>query len=299
MTYSIVARDRDTGELGVAVQSHYFSVGSVVPWARPGVGAVATQAMAEITYGPKGIELMSSGVSAPDALASLLAEDAAAASRQVAMVDVQGRAAAHTGASTIPSAGHIVGDQVSCQGNIMASEKVWPAMLAAYEASSGPLHGRLLAALDAAEAEGGDVRGRQSVAILVVPASGEPWEKVLELRVEDHPEPLAELRRLIDIHQAYALTDQGDELITAGDHDAASTAFREALALSPGNHELRFWAGLSEVHGGDLDGGLALVRAAIALQPGWAALLPKLSPEVMPSAPVVAAALGLSVSTDP
>jgi len=293
MTYSIVARDRESGQLGVAVQSHYFSVGSVVPWARPGVGAIATQAMCQITYGPKGIELMGAGVSAPDALAQLLGEDAGAASRQVAMVDAQGRAAAHTGAATIPSAGHIVGDQVSCQGNIMASERVWPAMLEAYEASSGPLYRRLLAALDAAEAEGGDVRGRQSVAILVVPASGEEWEKVIELRVEDHPEPLLELRRLIDVHEAYALTDQGDEMITAGDHDAASVAFQQALALSPGNHELMFWAGLSEVHGGDLEGGLALVRAAIAIQPGWEGLLPKLSPEVMPSAPVVAQALGL------
>jgi uncharacterized Ntn-hydrolase superfamily protein len=239
---------------------------------------------------------MASGVSAEEALESLLAQDAAAASRQVAMVDAQGRVAAHTGASTIPAAGHVVGDQVSCQGNIMASEKVWPAMLAAYEASSGPLYRRLLAALDAAEAQGGDVRGRQSVAILVVPASGEPWEKVIELRVEDDPEPLAELRRLIDIHEAYALANQGDELITAGDHDAASIAFREALTLSPGNHELMFWAGLSAVHGGDLDGGLALVRAAIALQPGWEGLLPKLSAEVMPSAPVVAAALGLAAT---
>jgi uncharacterized Ntn-hydrolase superfamily protein len=293
MTYSIVARDRETGEFGVAVQSHYFSVGPVVPWARPGVGAVATQAMVEVSYGPRGIELMASGVPAPDVLAQLLADDDGAASRQVAMVDAAGRVAAHTGSSTIPSAGHIVGDQVSCQGNIMATERVWPAMLEAYEASSGPLYRRLLAALDAAEAEGGDVRGRQSVAVLVVPAEGEAWESLLELRVEDHPEPLVELRRLIDIHEAYALANQGDELITAGNYDEAATKFQQALALSPGNHELMFWAGLSAVHGGELDGGLALVRAAIAIQPGWEGLLPKLSAEVMPSAPVVAQALGL------
>ncbi len=293
MTYSIVARDPSTGELGVAVQSHYFSVGSVVQWAQPGVGAVATQAMAEISYGPRGLELMAQGVSASDALVQLLADDESAASRQVAMVDASGNAVAHTGSSTIPYSGHITGDGVTCQANIMAAESVWPAMLASYEQTEGPLYRRLLAALDAAEAEGGDLRGRQSVAILVVPGEGERWEKVIDLRVEDHPEPLVEIRRLIDIHEAYVLADEGDQLLVAGEHVAAGEKFGQALALAPGNHELLFWAGLGRVQAGDVDAGLEQIRDAIAAQPGWATLLPMLPAEVSPAAAEIVQRLGL------
>ena len=287
MTYSIVARDRQTSELGVAVQSHWFSVGPIVPWAAPGVGAVATQANVEPAYGPRALELMRDGASASEALERLLSEDPGSAGRQVAVVDAEGRAAVHTGASCIPFAGHVVGDGVSCQANIMASERVWPAMLEAYEAAEGPLAQRLLAALDAAEREGGDIRGRQSAAILVAPATGEWWRHVVSLRVEDHPEPLRELRRVVDLRRAYSLASEADDRVNEGRHDEAARLFEQARSLAPDNHELLFWAGLGAAHAGDVERGLADVRAAIELQPGWRQLIERLPADVAPSAATV------------
>ncbi len=190
MTYSIVARDPQTGELGVAVQSHWFGVGPLVPWARPGVGAAATQANVRVAYGPEALELLASGVGAEEALARLTAADPGAAGRQLAIVDAHGGVAAHTGSACMDFAGHVTGDQVSCQANIMANATVWSRMLETFSTAAGPLASRLLAALDAAEAAGGDIRGRQSAALLVVPAAGEWWETNVSLRVEDHPEPL-------------------------------------------------------------------------------------------------------------
>jgi uncharacterized Ntn-hydrolase superfamily protein len=291
VTYSIVARDAATGQLGVAVQSHWFAVGPIVPWARAGIGAVATQANAEVTYGPRGLDLLQGGATAPEALAQLLSEDPGAAGRQVAIVDAAGRAAAHTGTSAIPFAGHVTGDGVSCQANIMASERVWPAMLDAFEASGGAMAERLTVALEAAERAGGDIRGRQSAAILVVPAQGDWWERVTSLHVEDHPEPLEELRRLLALHDAYALAGQADELVNEGRHDEAAALYERAASLAPGNHELQFWAGLGAAQGGDVDRGVAAVRAAIALQPGWRALLERLPADVAPSAAAVLARL--------
>lgn len=291
MTYSIVARDLETGELGVAVQSHWFGVGPIVPWALPGVGAVATQANAEISYGPRALALMEAGVRAPEALAQLVAEDPGAAGRQVAVIDAGGAVAAHTGELCMQFAGHVTGDSVSCQANIMVSERVWPAMLAAYGSTRGSLTMRLLAALDAAEAEGGDLRGRQSAAILVVPARGERWDSIVSLRVEDDPEPLAELRRLVGLHEAYVLAGRADELVNEGRHDEAAQLYRRAASLAPGNHELRFWSGLGAAQGGDLDAGVAEVRAAIAEHPPWRELLGRLPPEVAPSAAAVLRAL--------
>jgi uncharacterized Ntn-hydrolase superfamily protein len=293
MTYSIVARDPSTGELGVAVQSHYFSVGPVVPWAAPGVGAVATQSMVEISYGPKLLELLGEGVAPQEALARLLAADGGRESRQVAVVSAAGEAAAHTGSGCLASAGHVIGPGVSCQGNIMASERVWHAMLTAYEGATGPLADRLMAALDAAEAEGGDLRGRQSAALLVVPGEGEWWRKTVELRVEDDPEPLVELRRLLSVHRAYELANRGDDLLTEGRHDEAARLFQEAYALAGDNHELLFWAGLGTAQGGDLERGAEQVRRAIAEQPGWAQILKTLPESVSPVAPRVAERLGL------
>jgi len=292
VTYSIVARDPATGELGVAVQSHWFSVGSLVTWARPGVGAVATQANVDPGYGPRALDLLGGGVSAGDALDRLLAADAAASSRQVAVVDVDGGVAAHTGSACIACAGHVTGPDVSCQANIMASERVWPAMLDAFTATGGSLTGRLLSALDAAEREGGDLRGRQSAAILVVPPDGEVWQTVVSLRVEDHPEPLPELRRLVDLGRAYSLAGEADELLNSGRHDEAARLYVEASELVPANHELLFWAGLGTAQAGDLDAGVAQVRAAIALQPSWRELLTRLGPDVAPSADAVLASLG-------
>ena len=291
MTYSIVARDPQTGELGVAVQSHWFSVGPIVPWALPGVGAVATQANAEVSYGPRALELLAAGSSPEEALGQLVAEDPGAAGRQVAVVDAAGRVAAHTGASAIPFAGHVTGDEVSCQANIMASEGVWPAMLEAYVGATGPLSERLLVALDAGEAAGGDLRGRQSAAILVVPAEGDWWETEVSLRVEDHPEPLAELRRLLGIHRAYQLASRADELVNEGRHDEAARLYREAGALELNNHELQFWSGLGAAQSGDLETGVEEVRAAIAAHLPWRALLERLPEDVAPAAAAVRARL--------
>jgi uncharacterized Ntn-hydrolase superfamily protein len=286
-TYSIVARDPLNGELGVAVQSHWFSVGSVVTWARPGVGAVATQANAEIAYGPRALALIEQGTGAQAALSRLLGEDPSAATRQVAVIDHRGDVAVHTGEETMAFAGHISGEAVSCQANIMADERVWPAMIQAFQDTEGRLTERLLAALDGAEAAGGDVRGRQSAAILVVPARGESWETVVDLRVEDHAEPLVELHRLVRLHDAYALAAQGDELVGQGRHELASDMFQQASALAPDNHELLFWAGLGAAQAGDLDTGVERVRAAIAQQPGWLELLHRLTPQSAPSAAAI------------
>ena len=293
MTYSIVARDPKSGELGVAVQSHWFSVGSIVTWARTGVGAVATQANAEAAYGPNALALLADGVPAPEALERLVAADPGGPSRQVAIVDSAGRVGAHTGPTCIACAGHITGEGVSCQANIMVSERVWPAMLEAFGAASdSSLTLRLLDALDAAEREGGDLRGRQSAAILVVPAEGEPWRTTVSLRVEDQPEPLPELRRLVALQDAYRLAGDADELLNAGRQDEAARLYVKASERAPGNHELLFWAGLGTVQAGDLEGGMAKVRAAIAMQPAWRELLLRLPAELAPAAPVVLAALG-------
>jgi uncharacterized Ntn-hydrolase superfamily protein len=291
MTYSIVARDPDTGELGVAVQSHWFSVGPIVPWARPGIGAVATQANAEVAYGPRGLDLLERGMSAPGALKRLLAEDPLAASRQVAIVDARGEVAAHTGEACMAFAGDVQGRAVSCQANIMATAEVWPAMLDAYTGAPGRLSSRLLTALNVAEATGGDLRGRQSAAILVVPAAGDPWDTVTALRVEDHPDPLAELMRLAKLDEAYRIAGQGDEELAAGRLDDASALFARACELAPESDELRFWAGLGAAQVGDMDTALAHVRAAIEVHAGWLELLRRLTPELAPSAPAVLAAL--------
>ncbi len=293
MTYSIVARDPGTGELGVAVQSHWFSVGSIVTWAQPGVGAVATQANAEAAYGPGALSLLADGVPAPDALERLVSADPGGPSRQVAVVDAHGRVGVHTGSGCIAYAGHITGEGVSCQANIMVSDRVWPAMLDAFQAGAGSasLTTRLLDALDAAEREGGDIRGRQSAAILVVPAAGERWRTLVSLRVEDHPEPLPELRRVVRLHEAYGLAGQADELLNAGRHDDAARLYVKASECVPDNHELLFWAGLGTVQAGDLDGGVAKVQRAIALQPAWRDLLPRLPVELAPAAPAVLARL--------
>jgi uncharacterized Ntn-hydrolase superfamily protein len=291
VTYSLVAREPETGRLGVAVQSHWFSVGAVVPWAAPGVGAVATQSVAEITYGPRGVELMSAGASAREALDRLTGQDPGAAVRQVAMIDASGAVAVHTGADCVQFAGHVTGHQVSCQANMMRSERVWPAMLEAFEAAEGELAWRLLAALDAAEAAGGDTRGKQSAALLVVPPEGERWRQQVSLRVEDHLEPLPELRRLLGVHAAYRLAGQADELSARGRHDEATRLYRRAAELEPGNHELRFWAGLGAAQAGDLEQAATDVRAAIAAHAGWREMLERLPASLAPSAPAVLAHL--------
>jgi uncharacterized Ntn-hydrolase superfamily protein len=290
-TYSIVARDPETGELGAAVQSHWFSVGSIVTWAMPGVGAVCTQSVAEPAYGMRILEALRGGAELGDALRELLARDEAARFRQVAAIAPDGPPVTHTGAGCIAYAGHAAGDDFSVQANMMASVDVWPAMADAFTRATGPLARRMLAALRAAEAAGGDARGKQSSAIVVVPAEGDFWEKSVDLRVEDHPEPLDEIERLLDLADAYRLASEADELVGEGRHDEAAARYVRAAELAPGNHELIFWAGMSAAEGGDMTTALERVRAAIAMQPGWAELLERLEPEIAPSAAAVRAAL--------
>jgi uncharacterized Ntn-hydrolase superfamily protein len=272
MTYSIVARDAQTNELGVAVQSHYFQVGPEVPWAAAGVGAVATQSMVNVSFGPLGLEYMRAGYTATQALKALLAADAQPEVRQVALVDAQGNVATHTGAKCIPAAGHRTGDGFSCQANLMERDTVWDAMFEAYATTPGPLAERMLAALDAAEAEGGDIRGMQSAAMLVVTGNptGKAWEdRIIDLRVEDAPDPLQELSRLLHIKRAYETDAQADKLEEAGDKDAAITKRREAIALAPEMVELRFWTGLSLAESGNLDEGCRLIAEAAQKNQRW------------------------------
>ena len=293
-TYSIVARDPATGELGVAVQSHWFSVGSIVTWARPGVGAVATQSVAEPAYGPRLLARLATGEDPTTALAAELAADDSARFRQVAAIDAAGRLAAHTGDGCMDFAGHSIGAEFSAQANMMASEAVWPAMATAFEAASGPLERRLLAALEAAEEAGGDVRGKQSAALLVVPSEGDTWRAKVELRVEDAPEPLAELRRLLDLHDAYEIADRADSLAGQGRHHEAAELYGRAAEAAPQSVELGFWAGLGIAASGDLDAGARRVREAIEAEDGWRALLSRLEPEIAPSAAAVREALGVA-----
>jgi len=286
-TYSIVAHDPRTGECGVAVQSHWFSVGSVVTWGRAGVGAVATQSLADPGYGPRLLDALAAGEEPEAALQRLVAADEQGRFRQVACVRADGAIAVHTGPDCIAFAGHATGDGFSTQANMMATERVWGAMAEAFSGSEGPLRRRLMTALDAAEGAGGDARGRQSAALLVVPAKGEEWDR-FELRVEDHAEPLEELRRLIGVREAYDLAEQADEAMGEGRHEDAARFGAQALELAPDNHELLFWAGLGIAQSGDLDQGAEMVRRAIGLQPGWRELIGRLSPEIAPSAAQVA-----------
>jgi uncharacterized Ntn-hydrolase superfamily protein len=289
-TYSIVARDRDSGELGVAVQSHWFAVGAVVAWARPGVGATATQSVAEIAHGPNMLDRLAEGLDARGAIDAVLREDDLARFRQLGAVDTRGRVAAHTGEGCIAHAGDVQGDGYSCQANMMGPQTVPAAMARAYEASGGDLAARLLAALDAAEAEGGDVRGRQSASLLVVPATGESWRTRFDVRVDDSPQPLGELRRLVDLARAYELAELADSALAAGESERATRLYVQATELAPAADELTFWAGLG-VAGEDLDAGVDLVRRAVAVKESWIALLERLPDDLAPTVRAVREAL--------
>jgi uncharacterized Ntn-hydrolase superfamily protein len=281
MTYSIIARDPETGEFGGAVQSHYFSAGSVVLWAKAGVGAVATQANAEISYGPLGLEMMRAGHTAAEALRGLVADDKGQALRQVAMVDASGKTAAHTGSRCIAWANHLAGDNVSVQANMMERDTVPAAMMAAYKSASGDLADRLLAALDAAEAEGGDIRGRQSAGILTVAStsSGKPWaDRRFDLRVEDHPEPLLELRRLVTLQRSYHLADQAEHAAASGDLQTANEKMIEAMRLAPDNVEIVFWAAMGSAMAGQIDVACGLLKRATDVDPRWGELVRRLPP---------------------
>ncbi len=278
-TYSIVARDPATGELGVAVQSHWFSVGPIVAWAEAGVGAIATQSFADPSYGKLGLELMRAGKSAPDTLKALLAGDEGREVRQVAMIDSQGRVEAWTGKNDIQAAGHIVGKNYSVQANLMLSEKVWPAMSAAFENAKGDLAERMLAALDAAQAVGGDIRGKQSAALVVVTGkpTGQAWkDRVFDLRVDDSADPLGELRRLVKLQRAYNHMNAGDLAVEHKDNEGALREYSAAEKLVPDNAEMIYWHAVALVNMGRVDESLPLFRKVFAMDPNWATLTPRL-----------------------
>jgi uncharacterized Ntn-hydrolase superfamily protein len=278
-TYSIVARDAETGELGAAVQSHWFSVGSIVIWAEPGVGAVATQSFAEPGYGPLGLELMRAGKRAGQALAALLAADEHENVRQVGMVDADGTVANHTGSNAIVEHCDLTGDGYAVQANLMWKPTVCAAMAKAYENSSGDLAERLMRALEAAEGEGGDIRGKQSAALLVVngDATEPAWGgRIFDLRIEDHPDPLVEMRRLLTMARAYRLMNEGDGHVTNGDIEAAIEAYSGAQALVPDSHEMVFWHAATLAAAGEIDASLPLFKEAFDAWPLWRELVQRL-----------------------
>ena len=280
MTYSIVARDPETGELGVAVQSHWFAVGQLVPWLAAGVGAVATQSFVEVSYGPLGLDLMRAGRAPEAALKALVETDEDAGVRQVAMVDASGRVAAHTGDRCIAEAGHHVGEGYSVQANMMERATVPGAMAAAFEGSEGALAERLLQTLEAAEGEGGDIRGRQSAALVIVTAapSGKPWEDVtFDLRVDDHPAPLPELRRLVELQRGYAHAQRAEDHELEGDLEGASREYRAALELVPDSSEFSFWAGVTLARAGKTVEGRKQIAHAFEQEPRLRELLRRIA----------------------
>jgi uncharacterized Ntn-hydrolase superfamily protein len=294
-TFSIVARDPATGELGVAVQSHWFSVGSIVTWAEAGVGAVATQSFVDPGYGPRALELLRGGQGAKAALQSLLDRDGQRDVRQVAVVDVSGNVAAHTGSLAIAAAGHQMGAQFSVQANLMANALVWPAMAAAYERTAGDLADRMMAALEAGQAVGGDIRGRQSAAILIVKptSTGRPWagaDRTFDLRVEDHPEPLVELKRLIRLQRAYARATRGDDIVAEQKIDEALKEYTEAARLAPEIEELPFWQAITLASVGREQEAMPIFRAVFRKNPVWADLVERLpASKILPDDPALIA----------
>ncbi len=309
-TFSIVARDPQTGEIGAAVQSHWFAVGSIVVWAEPGVGAVATQSFVDPSYGPNGLSLMRNGIAAPDALKALLTADAASDVRQVAFIDAQGRVITYTGGKDISSAGGIAGtasappagvnpsgntpgkgwwssgQNFAVQANLMDNDTIWPAMAKAYQETKGDLAERMLAALDAAQRAGGDIRGRQSAALIVVSGdrAKKPWEKLYDVRVDDHPQPLLELRRLVTLQRAYNHMNAGDLAVEHHDNEGALREYAAAEQLVANRDdvqpsrkaEMMYWHAVALVNMGRVDESLPLFRRVFAIDKQWAKLTPRL-----------------------
>ncbi len=306
-TFSIVARDPETGQIGVAVQSHWFSVGQIVPWAEAGVGAVATQSFVDPSYGKLGLDLLRAGKSAPETLRALLGGDAACQVRQVGVIDANGNVATFTGARDIFAAGGIagsassvsdvicgdgggrlaIGKDFAVQANLMANDTVWPAMAKAFTSAKGDLAERMLAALDAAQEAGGDIRGKQSAALIVVSAksSGRAWQdRVFDLRVDDHPQPLVELRRLVALQRAYNHMNAGDLAVEHKDNESALREYSAAEKIAASTSgipqsryaEMLYWHAVALVNMQRVDDALPIFARAFALEPSWRELTPRL-----------------------
>jgi uncharacterized Ntn-hydrolase superfamily protein len=280
-TYSIVARDTETGEMGVAVQSHWFSVGSIVAWGEAGVGVVATQSFVNPAFGPDGIELLKTGLTAPEVVNKLIESDEGRDVRQLAIIDVNGNVKSYTGINCIPGAGHIEGDNYSVQANLMLNEKVWGAMSLAFENSTGPLAERMLSALFAAEEVGGDIRGKQSACLLVVrgESTGKVWkDRLIDLRVEDHSEPLKELERLLKIHRAYDHMNAGDLAVELGNMELAMKEYSLAKEMFPESEEMKYWHAVTLANNGMIEEALPLFKDVFLKNKNWNTLTPRLVP---------------------
>ncbi len=278
-TYSIVARDPETGEIGAAVQSHWFSVGSVVIWAEAGVGAVATQSFVNVSFGIRGLELLKSGLIPQQVVDSLISSDEGREFRQLAVIDTKNKPFSYTGKNCIPSAGNIVGDNFSVQANLMLNDKVWPSMEKAFRESKGPLAERMVAALEAAQNEGGDIRGKQSAAIIVVKgkSSGKVWEdRLIDLRVEDNPNPVQELKRLLKVHRAYEHMNAGDLAVEKGDMELAMKEYSSAEKMFPENEEMKYWHAVTLANNGKVEDSLPLFKEVFSANENWRTLTERL-----------------------
>ena len=278
-TYSIVARDPETGEMGVAVQSHWFSVGSIVAWGEAGVGVVATQSFVNPSFGPRGLELMKSSMSAEETLDLLIASDEGREFRQLAILDVNGNVKAFTGIKCIEGAGHIVGENYSVQANLMLNDLVPQAMSEAFEKVNGPLAERMIAAMEAAQNVGGDIRGQQSASILVVrgKSTGNLWEdKLIDLRVEDHGQPIDEIKRLLKVYRAYEHMNNGDVAVERNDMELAMKEYSAAMAMFPENLEMKYWTAITLVNVGELEKALPMFKDIFLKDENWKILTPRL-----------------------
>ncbi|HMN24219.1 MAG: DUF1028 domain-containing protein [Ignavibacteriaceae bacterium] len=280
-TFSIVARDAETGEMGVAVQSHWFSVGSIVAWGEAGVGVVATQSFVNPSFGPHGLDLLKQGKTAQEVVDILIASDEGRDVRQLAIVDSKGNSASYTGAKCISEAGNIIGDNYSVQANMMLNNTVWGAMSKAFENSKGPLAERLITALEAAQNEGGDIRGKQSACLLVVRGTptGNIWEdRLIDLRVEDNPNPIIELKRLLKVHRAYDHMNAGDLAVEKNDMKLAMDEYNTAMKMFPENLEMKYWTAISLANTGDVEKSLPMFKEIFEKDKNWKELTKRLIP---------------------
>ena len=281
-TFSIVARDPVTGEMAVGVQSHWFSVGTLVPWGEAGVGVVATQSFIDKSYGPKGLALLKQGFTAKQALDSLLKADAGREVRQVAIMDAKGNVAAYTGKNCIQYASDIQGANFSVQSNMMLTDAVCKDMAAAFRSSYGkPLAERVLAALDAAQKAGGDIRGMQAAGLIVVPGkpNSQPWnDKTVDVRVDDNPQPLKELRRLYNLSIAYQHMNNGDLASEKNDMQTAMQEYGTAMKMFPSNLEMQYWTAITLANNHKVNEAVPMLKRIFAQDKNWKELTKRLPP---------------------
>ncbi len=278
-TFSIVARDPETGEMGVAVQSHWFSVGSLVAWGEAGVGVVATQSFVNPSFGQRGLELLKTGMTAQEVVDLLISKDEGRDVRQLAIVDAKGNSASYTGSKCIEAAGNIVGDGYSVQANMMLNNTVWGAMSKAFENSKGPLAERLITTLEAAQNAGGDIRGQQSACLLVVRgnATGNLWEdRLIDLRVEDNPQPITELKRLLNVYRAYEHMNKGDLAVEKNDMKLAMDEYNAAMKMFPENLEMKYWTAVTLANTGEIEKALPMFKEIFSKDKNWKELTKRL-----------------------